>query len=151
MKIVDGYYEDINNIRNIIENSIYDIIIFDYHMDVSSSVNHLKEQLAKLDIVIGNIGEIVENKYSFFISSLYGLKKTLPVADYNSELVTLDYEMQIPIFFFDYRYPRSKYYLKPGETNDILNTAVCCVCDNCDLYSLLRLKGIINNLKSMKF
>ena len=61
-------------------------------------------------------------------------------------MVTLDYEMQIPIFFFDYTYPRSKYGLFPGETNDILNTAMKCIWDNPELYSLVRPKGLLGSL-----
>ena len=61
-------------------------------------------------------------------------------------MVTIDYEMQIPIFFFDYSYPRSKYALFPGETNDILNSAVRCIWDNSEVYTLIKPKGIITNL-----
>ena len=58
--------------------------------------------------------------------------------------------MQIPIFFFDYRYPRSKYVLVPGETNYILNTCISLIEPNCGLYSLVRTKGLLNNLFGKK-
>ena len=146
MKLNDTYYNDINNITGLIDNSIYDLIIFDYHLDASRTINDLKEQLSKIDIVLGNVAAVCENKHSLFITSLYGIKKTLPLADYNTEMVTIDYEMQIPIFFFDYSYPRSKYALFPGETNDILNSAVRCIWDNSEVYTLIKPKGIITNL-----
>ena len=133
-------------IDQLINTTPYDLIIFDYHMDVSSNVNHLKEGLTKMDPIIGLIADVSENKHSFFITSLYGLKKDLPLADYNSELVTIDYEMQIPIFFFDYTYPKSKYFLAPGETNDILSSALRCVIDDPNLYTLVKQKGLLNNL-----
>ena len=86
-----------------------------------------------------------------FITSLYGLKKTLPLADYNTEQVTLNYQMQIPIFFIDYTYPHSKYMLLPGETNEILTTALRCIADDDSLYNLIQTKGILNNiLKAIK-
>ena len=141
-----NYLSNPANITNIIDNTNYNLIIFDYHMDVSKTINHLKEQLEKVDVVVGNIANTCVNKHSLFITSLYGLKKELPLADYNSEMVTLDYEMQIPIFFFDYTYPRSKYGLFPGETNDILNTALRCIWDNPELYSLVRPKGLLGSL-----
>ena len=146
MKINDEYLNNKENIINIIDKSNYDIIIFDYHMDALANINIMKEQLTRIDQVLGNVVEVCTNKHSLFITSLYGMKKTLPLADYNPELVTIDYEMQIPIFFYDYSYVRSKYHLVPGETNDILNTAICCVWDNKELYSLIRVKGLINNL-----
>ena len=146
MKLNDTYYNDINNITGLIDNSIYDLIIFDYHLDASKTVNDLKEQLSKIDIVLGNVAAVCENKHSLFISSLYGLKKSLPLAEYNTEIVTIDYEMQIPIFFFDYSYPRSKYTLFPGETNDILNSAIRCIWDNSEVYTLIKPRGIITNL-----
>ena len=118
-------------------------------MDTSKTVNHLKEQLAAIDVIIGGVADICVNKYSLIISSLYGLKKTLPLADYNSEMVVLDYEMQIPIFFFDYRYVKSKYYLFPGSTNDVLSTAIWCLSNDSDLYTLIREKGLINNIFKM--
>ena len=149
MKLNDTYYNDLNNITGLIDNSIYDLIIFDYHLDVSRTVNDLKAQLSKIDIVLGNVGSVCVNKHSLFITSLYGIKKTLPLADYNTEMVTIDYEMQIPIFFFDYSYPRSKYRLFPGETNDILNSAVRCIYNDQSIYTLVRSKDLINNLLSV--
>ena len=146
MKLNDTYYNDINNITGLINNSIYDLIIFDYHLDVSRTVNDLKEQLSKIDIVLGNVASVCANKHSLFITSLYGMKKTLPLADYNTEMVTIDYEMQIPIFFFDYSYPRSKYTLFPGETNDILNSAIRCIYNDQSIYTLIKPRGIITNL-----
>ena len=143
---IDDYNYIINNLNNIIDNSGYDLIIFDYHMDVSKTINDLKEQLEKIDQVLGIIGDICMNKYSLFITSLYGIKKTLPLASYNNDMVTIDYEMQIPIFFFDYRYPRSKYTLFPGYTNDILQSALKCISDDNTLYSLIKRKGFINNI-----
>lgn len=133
-------------IEQLINTTPYDLIIFDYHMDVSSNINKLKEGLQKMDPIIGLIADVSENKHSFFITSLYGLKKDIPLADYNSEIVTIDYEMQIPIFFFDYTYPKGKFYLAPGETNDILSSALRCVIDDPNLYTLVKQKGLINNL-----
>ena len=142
----ENYFSDPNNVINIIDNSKYHMIIFDYHMDVSKTVNELKEGLEKIDVVLGNVANTCVNKHSLFITSLYGLKKELPLADYNDEMVTIDYEMQIPIFFFDYTYPRSKYTLAPGETNDILNTAIKLLWNNPELYSLIRTKGLLSSL-----
>ncbi|MBQ9019489.1 MAG: hypothetical protein IJ097_04195 [Bacilli bacterium] len=146
MNLDDNYLSNNNNIINIIDNTDYNLIVFDYHMDVSKTVNDLKEQLEKIDVVLGNVANTCVNKHSLFITSLYGLKKDLPLAPYNSEIVTIDYEMQIPIFFFDYSFPRSKYRLVPGETNDILSTAIRCVCDNKELTTLVRTKGLLTSL-----
>ena len=104
------------------------------------------EQLEKIDKPIGLIAEASENKHSFFITSLYGIKKDIPLAPYNTEIVTINYAMEIPIFFFDYTYPRSKYTLRPGETNDILNTAIKCLDETQDIPSLIVKKGLFNNL-----
>lgn len=133
-------------IANLIDGTNYNLIVFDYHMDVSKTVNDLKAQLEKIDVVLGNVVNTCANKHSLFITSLYGLKKELPLADYNTEMVTIDYELQIPIFLFDYSYPKSKYTLAPGETNDILNTAIRCISDNNELYSLIRTRGLLSNL-----
>ena len=149
MKLNDEYINNPQNISNVIDNTSYDLIIFDYHMDVSSTVNDLKDQLTRIDATLGIVANTCVNKHSLFITSLYGLKKTLPLAPYNPEVVTIDYEMQIPIFFFDYTYPRSKYVLRPGETNDILQTAIKCICDDNQLESLIMQRGIINNLLSI--
>lgn len=142
----ENYFSDINNVINIIDNSKYHLIIFDYHMDVSKTVNELKEGLEKIDVVLGNVVNTCTNKHSLFITSLYGLKKELPLADYNDEIVTIDYEMQIPIFFFDYTYPRSKFTLSPGETNDILNTAIRLLWNNPEIDSLIKTKGLLSGL-----
>ena len=146
MNIYDNYFSNANNILNVIDNTDYNLIIFDYHMDVSKTINDLKVQLERIDLVLGYVSNACVNKHSLFITSLYGIKKTLPLADYNSELVTIDYEMQIPIFLFDYSYPRSKYMLVSGETNDILNTTIRCLVETNEIDTLLRPKGLLNGL-----
>jgi len=146
MVLDNNYLSNPTNIANIIDNTNYNLIIFDYHMDVSKTVNELKEGLEKIDVVLGNVVNTCANKHSLFITSLYGLKKDLPLAPYNSEIVTIDYEMQIPIFFFDYTFPRGKYRLVPGETNDILSTAIRCVWDNKELTTLVKTKGLLTSL-----
>ena len=119
-------------------------------MDVSRTIVDLKNQLEEVDLVLGNVGPLCENRHSLFITSLFGLKKELPVADYNSEMVTLDYEDQIPIFFYDYTYPRSKYGLRPGETNNILSSAIRIVADDPALETLIVQKGLGGILKMFK-
>jgi len=146
MNIYDPYFSNANNIINIIDNSDYNIIMFDYHMDVSKTINDLKSQLERIDVVLGIVANNCVNKHSLFITSLYGIKKALPLADYNSEIVTIDYEMQIPIFFFDYSYPRSKFALYPGETNDILNTILRTQWNTNEIDTLIRPKGLLSGL-----
>ena len=146
MKLDYNYLSVPANITNIIDNSLYDLIIFDYHMDVSRTINDLKAQLEAVDFVLGWVANICVNKHSLFITSLYGIKKTLPLASYNSETVTLDYQLEIPIFFFDYSYPRSKYTLFPGEPHDVLTTAISCIWSNNELNNLIHPKGLINNI-----
>lgn len=133
-------------ITNLINNSNYDLFIFDYQMNATRTINFLKEELSKIDVILGNIGSVCENKHSLFITSLYGLKKELPIADYNTEKVMLNYEMQIPIFFYDYTYPRTKYDLFPGETNNILTTALRCIIEDDNLYSLIRPKSFLGSI-----
>ena len=115
-------------------------------MDTSSTINNLKIGLRNIDKVLGNVVVCSENKHSLFITSLFGLKKELPLADYNSEKVLLDYEMQIPIFFYDYTYPASKYSLFPGDTNLILSSALWCLTNDPHIESLIRQKGLLKNL-----
>ena len=146
MKLDEGYLSVQNNIVQMIDNSDYDLIIFDYHMDVSKTVNDLKAQLERIDVVLGLVADVCVNKHSLFITSLYGIKKELPVASYNSEMVVIDYQMEIPIFFFDYTYPRSKYTLFPGYTNDILLSSIKCIAPEFEYDSIIKLKGIVNNL-----
>lgn len=150
MKLDLSIFNDYNTINNIVNNSQYDLIIFDYHMEVSKTINDLKEGLEEVDKVLGHVVDACCNKHSLFITSLYGIKKTLPIANYNTEMVTIDYEMEIPIFFFDYTYLRSKYILLPGETHDILTSAVKCIWDSDMIDSLIKQKGLFNNLFGKK-
>ena len=148
--LLDDNLQNKDIIENIIDKTNYDIIIFDYHMDLSRTIVDLKNQLENVDKVLGNIGPICENKHSLFITSLFGIKKQLPVADYNAEMVTIDYEDQIPIFFYDYTFPRSKYGLRPGETHHILSSAVKIVADDPNLETLITQKGLGGILKMFK-
>ena len=146
MKLDNRYFQTQEAVNKLINESDYDLIIFDYHMNVSRTVNDLKNQLGEIDKVLGFVVEACVNVNSLFITSLYGIRKEMPVADYNTEMVTIDYEMQIPIFFFDYSYPRSRYALYPGETDDILSSAIKCIREDLNIYSLVRPKGIINGI-----
>ena len=146
MNLDMNYLSNKENINQLLNQTDYDLIIIDNHMDVSKTINDLKAQLEKIDIPIGLIAEASENKHSLFITSLYGIKKELPLAPYNTEMVTIDYAMEIPLFFFDYTYPRSKYTLRPGETNDILNTAIKCLDETQNIPSLIVKKGLFNNI-----
>ena len=119
-------------------------------MNVSKTIIDLKAQLEEIDKVLGNIGPLCENRHSLFITSLFGLKKELPVADYDTEVVTIDYVGEIPIFFYDYSYPRSKYGLRPGETNNILSTAISIVAKDPSLESLIVKKGLGSILKMFR-
>ena len=148
--LLDKTLQNKEVIENIIDKTDYDIIIFDYHMNVSGTIEDLKSQLEEVDLVLGNIGPLCENRHSLFIASLYGLKKELPVADYNSEMVTLNYEEQIPIFFYDYTFPRGKFGLRPGETNNILSSAIKIVTDAPEIESLITQKGLSGLLKMFK-
>ena len=141
-----NYFSNLLNTQNVINNMNYDLIIFDYHMDTTKTVNDLKVQLTKIDVVLGNVAKTCENTHSLFISSLYGLKKELPLAPYNMEMVTIDYELQIPIFFFDYTYLMSKYVLLPGETNSILTSALRCIWQTDEIDTLIKEKGLVNSL-----
>ena len=133
-------------IERLINEMPYDLILFDYHMDTSSTINHLKDELSKIDVILGHLAEVCENRHSLFITSLYGLHKSLPLADYNPEMVTINYEMMIPIFFFDYYYPKSKYDLFPGETNDILRSALNCITNDPKIDSLVREKTFLGSI-----
>lgn len=146
MKLSLATFQNATLINNLLNNSNYDLIIFDYHMKVDETINELKNELEEVDKVLKCVVDACANNHSLFISSLYGIKKTLPLANYNTEVVNIDYEMEIPIFFFDYSYLRSKYSLFPGETNKILMSAMKCIWDNEDIDSLIRQKGLINNL-----
>ncbi len=146
MRLDENYLSNIENITALIDNSMYDFIVFDYHMDVSKTINYLKEQLEKIDQVLGLVGDVCCNKHSLIITSLYGVKKEMPLADYNDERVTIDYEMQIPIFFYDYSYPRTKFTLYPGDTNRILCTCIRLLHDDPKIDTLIRPKGLLNNL-----
>lgn len=148
--ILDQSLQNKDVIENIIDKTDYNIIIFDYHMDVSKTITDLKNQLEEVDKVLGLIGPLCENRHSLFISSLFGLKKELPVADYNSEMVTIDYEDQIPIFFYDYTFPRSKFGLRPGETNNILSSVLKIVTDDSEIETLISQKGLAGIIKMFK-
>ena len=142
------YFLDQNNINKLIDESDYDFFIFDYPMDVSKTINDLKDQLTLIDKIIGCLSEVCVNKHSLFITSLYGIKKEMPLADYNTEKVCINYEMQIPIFLYDYSFPQSKYALAPGYTNDVLQTALKCICKDNKLNTLIKDKSFVNNVFS---
>ena len=145
MQKTDDLY-NVEYLMKLIDTTPYDLIIFDYHLNVSTTLNDLKADLTKMDNIIALLGQLSENKHTLIISSLYGLQTSIPIADYNQQMAPLDFRNQIPIFVFDYDYPVSKYDLFPGETNEILTTGIKCITGDQSLDSLIREKTIIGSL-----
>ena len=130
------------NIENLLLNSNSQFIIFDYRIDNLNTIDEVKEKMIGIDKLIGIISNICKNRYSLIITSLFGMKKELPVNNKSKEKKLIDFSDNVPLILCDPRYNR-QYYLAGGFLNEIIYTSLFLINPNLKVKSLFRKKGLI--------
>ena len=108
-------------IQDIINNSNYDLIVIDYHIDNVSTVKELTDRLSNLDSIIGVIHDTcVENKISLFISSLYGMKKELSIDNFMKAFI--NFSSKVPVLVIDPIFNKENFRLDFGNVYNLAHT-----------------------------
>lgn len=113
--------EDLEYIKAVIERSEYDLIIIDYRIDDVKNVMELNGRLSKLDSILGNIHDFcVEKEITLFISSLYGMKKELPIDNFMKAFV--NFASKVPFIVVDPVFKKSNFHLGMGNVYNLAHT-----------------------------
>ena len=109
------------NIKAIIRDSDYDLIMIDFRIDDVKNVDELNKKLSKLDGILGYIHDFcVENKISLFISSLYGMQKEIPVDNFTRAFI--NFAGKVPFIVIDPVFNKANFSLGLGDIHTLADT-----------------------------
>jgi len=133
-------------IKSVIDNPNYNLIIIDYHIDDAKDVKELTDKLISLDYILGYIHDYIKEKeYSLFISSLYGMKKELPLDNFTKALV--DFSSKVPFLVIDKVFTKTNFRIDFGDTYNLAHTVYTNINKEYDINAvLIKKKGIISKL-----
>lgn len=110
-----------DNIKAIIRDSDYDLIMIDFRIDDAKNVDELNKKLSKLDGILGYIYDFcVENKISLFISSLYGMQKEIPVDNFTRAFI--NFAGKVPFVVIDPVFNKANFSLGLGDIHTLADT-----------------------------
>lgn len=120
VKTDNGFLENINNLKAIIDDD-FDLIIIDYDVDDCNTIPELKENLSKLDVLLKNtVDYCVTKEYSLFISSLYGMKKEMSLDNFSKYLV--DFASKVPFIVIDPVFKKDNFRIDIGDITNLAHT-----------------------------
>lgn len=114
---------DGNAVLNIIKEYNKELIIINYEINSSKTLEELKDRLSKIDGVIGVLDAYIrENKMGLFISSLYGVEKD--VINQKQEIKPINFSGRVPIIIDDEDYAIGSYSVSEGSLFNLCNTII---------------------------
>ena len=120
-KIDESLLLDDDYMKAIIHDSEFNLTIINYQVDEAKDITGLTEKLATLDKILGNIHDFcLEKKYSLFISSLYGIKKELPIDNFIKAAV--NFSTKVPVIIVDPVFNKSGFRIDLGNIYNLSQT-----------------------------
>lgn len=120
VKSDDNFLENIDNLKAVIDDN-FDLIMIDYNLDDCATIPELKETLGKLDVLLKNtVDYCVSKEYSLFISSLYGMKKEMPLDNFSKYLV--NFASKVPFIVIDPVFKKDNFRIDIGDVNNLAHT-----------------------------
>ena len=109
------------DVKAIIRDSNYDLIIINYQIDSIKTVDELRQKLSKLDGILGYIHDFcIENKISLFISSLYGIQKEIPVDNFTKAYI--NFAGKVPFIVIDPVFNKTNFTIGMGDITTLAET-----------------------------
>lgn len=99
------------------------LVIINYEIESSKTIEELKDNLSKIDKIIGVLFKYTtDNNQGFFISSLYGFEREM----YNAkgELLKINFYSKVPLIIYDKDIDLNKFSISEGSLFDLSNTLV---------------------------
>ena len=138
----DGINYDETKLIEVLNKYDRNLVIINYEIESSKTIEELKDNLAKIDKMIGILFKYVtDNSIGFFISSLYGFEREM----YNAkgELLKINFYSKVPLIFYDEDIDLNNYSISEGSLFDLSNTLIW----NCN--RLYKNSGIIKKKSSL--
>ena len=117
----DGFADDPNKLVETIKNYDKDLIILNYEIDSSKTVEELKDRLHKIDNLIGNVyNYCIDSNSALFISSLYGM--SVEMYNKKAELCKINLYSKVPFIMANTDFSSADYTLIEGDLFSVANT-----------------------------
>ena len=128
-KIDDNLFTDFDYMKAIINDPEFNLTIINYQIDDAKDINELNNKLVNLDKILGNIHDFcLEKDYSLFISSLYGMKKELPIDNYVKAQV--NFSTKVPVIVIDKVFNKTNFNIDLGNIYNLSQTVYTNVNNN---------------------
>lgn len=112
--------ENIDYLKAILDDN-FNLVIVEYSIDDVKDIPELKDRLSKLDGILKNTVDYCKDKnYTLFISSLYGIKKELPLDNYTKYIV--NFSSKVPFIVVDEVFNKEKFRIDVGDTYNLAHT-----------------------------
>lgn len=144
--LTDGglLYND-EQMKAIIDNEQYPLIIINYSIDQYVDEASLKNALTQIDNSLSNIIETCKNKYRLIISSLYGIEKQIKLENGNDAKVS--FKNNVPCVLIDNKIDKSKFKLQTYESiSKLLPTLFKSLKPDVKVNSLLVSKSLLHKI-----
>jgi len=116
---IDDYLFKPVELLGIINKYDHDLMIINYDILDTNSIEELKHLLHNIDIMIGNIYDNSKgSKYSLLISSLYGINQIMK--NDKGEICNVLFNEKLPIIFVDDFITKKDYLIEDGKINKLL-------------------------------
>lgn len=122
-------YADITNdallnqtyVKSIIDNEEHNLIIIDCNIGDVKNIDELTSKLSEMDEILGYVHDhSKQNGYTLFITSLYGMKKILPLDDYIKS--NIDFSYKLPVIIMGEGYTKNKFDFEIGDIYNLAHT-----------------------------
>lgn len=117
----DGNIYNPDTVLEIVKSYDKELYIINYELDTAKKFEDILDRLKKIDAVIGKLYDHASsNGMGFFISSFYGLEKTL----YNQkqEIRKINFSGRVPVIMADPSINLATYSVQEGNLFDLSNT-----------------------------
>jgi hypothetical protein len=116
----DGFIYDSQKVLDVINGYKEELIIINYELESSKTVEELKDRLSKIDNVIGVLKKyVLDNQAALFVTSLYGMQKDM--YDEKQVLRNINFYSKVPLLIADRQLNLSQYSVNEGSLFDLSN------------------------------
>lgn len=121
MKLDGNILNNANQMQAVINDPQFNLIIINNAIDASRTVDELNNKLREIDNSLKLIHDICDqNKYTFIISSLYGINREL-IKD-NFSKVRVNFSKKVPVIVKDETYQKDRFIISQGNPYTLANT-----------------------------
>ncbi len=139
-----GILFNTEQMKAILENEKYQLIIINHRIDQYKDETSLKQAMTKIDQNLGMMKELCQDKYALIVSSLFGIKKEILMANQKEALV--DFSNTVPVIIIDSRYNKKEYAMTYGNLYTLLGTTLKMIQPDAKVNSVLKKKGFLQKI-----